>query len=789
MAVTRLQVHGMTCALCSVTIEAALDKLAGVNSSSVSYATEKAIVNFDEEQAELQDIIKAIEALGFSVSVKGEEEAGEQDGNAREIRRLRNRFFISALLSLPLFAAMLLGGLGFCHDFIYGEETQTVFSQVLSKIKLKTQFLHDWKFQMALATPVQFIIGFKFYKNAFYALKARKATMDLLVVLGTSAAYFYSIRTSLFEESLIIAGMRNIYFEASAVIITLILLGKYLEAVAKGRTSRAIRSLMGLAAKNAHVIRQDEELEVPLTQVEAGDIVIVRPGEKIPVDGIVTEGWSTVDESMLTGESIPVEKREQDTVIGASINQTGTFKFRATKVGEETFLARIVQITEEAQNSKAPIQKIADRVAGYFVPLVLLIAAGTFGIWYWGIYEGSVFFLSNALIYAVAVLVVSCPCALGLATPTAIMAGMGKGAQNGILIKNGEQLERAGKITAVVLDKTGTLTVGRPEVTDVLTASGSSLSRQELLRLAAAGEKYSEHPLGQAILAAGGREALQGSGQTIPDPEEFQALPGKGIRAVLEGREVLVGSAVFLREQGVDPGPLELRMEELQGQAGKTAVLVAVDGRTEGVIGLADKLRDSAREMVSELKRMGIELYMLTGDNRQTAEFIAREAGIVHVIPEVLPERKAEEIERLKRPGQVVAMVGDGINDAPALATADVGIAIGSGTDVAVETGDIVLLKEHLSAIPAAIRLSSKTMTVIKENLFWAFIYNVLAIPLAAAGYLSPVVAASAMALSSVSVLLNSLRLKRLKLEDSSGAGRGRQAFPGQKRQRATEAA
>jgi P-type Cu+ transporter len=760
MAVARLHVHGMTCTLCSITIEAALGKLAGIHRSSVSYATEKAIVNYDETEVQLPAIIKTIEALGFSVSVKDEGGSkGGEDGSRKELRKLRNRFFFSALLSLPLFVSMLLGGLGFCHDAIYGEGTLSPFSQFLNDMRVKTLFLHDWKFQMALATPVQFIIGFRFYKNAYYALKARKATMDLLVVIGTSAAYFYSVRTSLLEEGLIVAGMRNIYFEASTVIITLILLGKYLEAVAKGRTSRAIRSLMALEAKTARVVRDGLEADIPVTEVRQGDIIIVRPGEKIPVDGIVTEGSSSVDESMLTGESVPMEKREQDTVIGASINYNGTFKFKAEKVGQDTFLARIVQITEEAQNSKAPIQKIADTVAAYFVPFVLLAAAATFGIWYWGIYEHSVFFLSDALIYAVAVLVVSCPCALGLATPTAIMAGMGKGAQNGILIRNGGQLERAGKITTVVLDKTGTLTSGKPEVTHVVVTGDGSLTEQRLLYLAAVAEKRSEHPLGQALYKAG----AQAFGGAVAEPEYFEAVPGKGIRAMADGHRVLVGNASFLAENGIDVSQSGRVEEELLQQAGTTVVLVAVESVLHGAIALADKLRDSARETVSVLKQMGLELYLLTGDNPRTAESIAGQAGIAHVVAGVLPERKAEEIERLKGPGKVVAMVGDGINDAPALAAADVGIAIGSGTDVAVEAGDIVLLKDDLNGIPAAIKLSSKTMRIIKENLFWAFIYNLVAIPFAAAGYLNPVVAASAMALSSISVLLNSLRLRRYK--------------------------
>ncbi|MDF2935742.1 MAG: heavy metal translocating P-type ATPase [Paenibacillaceae bacterium] len=756
MAVAKVHIHGMTCSLCSITIEAALQKQKGVSSTSVSYASEKAIVHYDEARSSVADILKTIEGAGFGATLHGEGSDPEAGGR-KELRKLRICLVLSALLSLPLFVSMLLGGLGFCHDAIYGAETVTVFSSFLNQVRLKTQLLHDWKFQMALATPVQFLIGFRFYKQAFYSLKAGKAGMDLLVVVGTTAAYGYSVRTSLVEEGLIIAGMRNIYFEASAVIITLVLLGKYLEALAKGRTSRAIRSLMSLEAKKARVIRDGLESEVPIREVRQGDLVIVRPGEKIPVDGIITEGRSTVDESMLTGESVPVTKEPQDTVIGASINGNGSFTYEATKVGEDSFLARIVRITEEAQNSKAPIQKIADSVSGYFVPIVLLIAISTFFIWYGVIYEWQIFFLSDALIHAVAVLVVSCPCALGLATPTAIMAGMGKGAQGGILIRNGEQLERAGKITDVVLDKTGTLTAGKPGLTGILPVPGEARTPDQLLLLAATAEKRSEHPLGRAIV----EDAAKKWQSVLPDPEDFQAVPGKGVAARINGKTVLAGSKAFLQEQAVDVTTARSIEEQLRQETGRTFVLLAEEGKLIAAFGLGDRLRDSAAPTVARLDAMGITVHLLTGDNRIAAEGVARQLRITNVLAEVLPERKAEVIQSLKRKGRVVAMVGDGINDAPALASADVGIAIGSGTDVAVETGDIVLLQDDLAAIPEAIRLSAKTMLIIKENLFWAFIYNLAAIPFAAAGYLNPVVAAAAMGLSSVSVLLNSLRLRR----------------------------
>ena len=514
---------------------------------------------------------------------------------------------------------------------------------------------------------------------------------------------------------------------------------------------------MDLEAKNARIIRDGMEKHLPVREVRQGDLVVVRPGEKIPVDGIIVEGASAVDESMLTGESVPVSKKPQDTVIGASINGNGSFTYRATTVGEESVLARIVQITEEAQNSKAPIQKIADQVSGYFVPIVLLIAIATFLIWYGYRYEWQIFFLSDALIHAVAVLVVSCPCALGLATPTAIMAGMGQGARKGILIRNGGQLERAGKITDVIMDKTGTLTSGKPELTSIHPVPGEIRTPEQLLLLAAIAEKRSEHPLGKAIV----QEAAKILEAAIPDPEEFRAVPGKGVETQINGKSVLAGSKGFLQEQGIDltaAGPIE---EQLRAETGRTVVLLAEEGKLTAAFGLGDRLRDSAAAAVARLDAMGITVHLLTGDNRMAAEGVAHQLRITHVLAEVLPEHKAEVVRSLRSKGRVVAMVGDGINDAPALASADVGIAIGSGTDVAVETGDIVLLQDNLAAIPEAIRLSAKTMLIIKENLFWAFIYNLAAIPFAAAGYLNPVVAAAAMGLSSVSVLLNSLRLKR----------------------------
>ncbi|WP_278294226.1 copper-translocating P-type ATPase [Caloranaerobacter azorensis] len=596
--------------------------------------------------------------------------------------------------------------------------------------------------QLALATLVQFIIGYRFYKGAYHSLKGGGANMDVLVALGTSAAYFYSLYN-------LISGVKEYYFEASAVIITLILLGKMLEAIAKGRTSEAIKKLMNLQAKTARVIRDGKELDIPVEQVVVGDIVVVRPGEKIPVDGIVIEGNSSVDESMLTGESIPVDKKEGDEVIGATINKHGTFKFKATKIGRDTVLSQIIKLVEEAQGSKAPIQRLADKVAGIFVPTVIGIAILTFAIWYF--VEGD---FTNALINAVAVLVIACPCALGLATPTAIMVGTGKGAENGILIKGGEYLERAHQIDTLIFDKTGTITKGEPEVTDIISFNKS---KEDILKFAAIAEKASEHPLGQAIVKKG-----EESGIKLTDPEKFNAIPGHGIFAVIEGKEVYLGNRKLMKDKNINIEDIEDEIVNLESQ-GKTAMILSINGRVEGIIAVADTVKEHSREAIKQLKSMGIEVYMITGDNERTANAIAREVGIENVIAEVLPEHKAQEVEKLKAQGKKVGMVGDGINDAPALVKADIGFAIGTGTDVAIEAADITLMKGDLRDIVLAIRLSRRTMRTIKQNLFWAFFYNSIGIPLAALGFLNPMIAGAAMAFSSVSVVSNSLRLKRFK--------------------------
>ncbi|MDK2785294.1 MAG: P-type Cu+ transporter, partial [Bacillota bacterium] len=583
---------------------------------------------------------------------------------------------------------------------------------------------------------------YQFYRGAAVTLSRGYANMDVLIALGTSAAYFYSVATTFF-----IPG--HVYYETGAVIIALIILGRLLEARAKGRTSEAIKKLMGLAAKTARVVRGGEEVDIPVDEVRQGDVVVVRPGEKIPVDGIILEGSSAIDESMLTGESLPVDKKSGDEVIGGTLNKYGTFKFRATRVGAETALAQIIKIVEEAQGSKAPIQRLADVISGYFVPAVVLVAVITFAGWY---FFGAPGDLARAVINFTAVLVIACPCALGLATPTSIMVGTGRGAENGILIKGGEHLEKAHATDAVVLDKTGTITKGEPVVTDVFALPG--WKEDEILLLAAGAERGSEHPLGEAIV-----RGAKARGLDLPEPQNFSTVPGRGVVARVLGRQVQVGSRRLL--EGMPLDALAGTVQKLESE-GKTAMLVAIDGRAAGVIAVADTVKENAAQAIAALKRMGIKVIMLTGDNRRTAEAIARQVGIDpdDVQAEVLPQDKAREVEKLRRAGYVVAMVGDGINDAPALATADVGIAIGTGADVAIEAADIALISGDLRGVPASIRLSRATLRNIKENLFWALIYNVIGVPVAALGYLSPVLAGAAMALSSVSVVSNALRLR-----------------------------
>ncbi|WP_010233700.1 heavy metal translocating P-type ATPase [Clostridium arbusti] len=754
-----LRIYGMTCSLCSISIESTLERLEGINRVNVSYSTEKAKLQYDSSKIELDNIKREIELLGFSVRKNEEDSDNGIDPSLIQENKLRNTFIISAVLSSPLILAMILGGLGFCHDYIDPNST-TKIGAFIAYLRWRALILHDWRLQFALATPVQFIIGFRFYKNSFYALRAKVATMDLLVVVGSTTAYFYSLYIVFFQRPSFLYGMRNIYFESSTVIITLVLLGKYLESIAKGKTSKAIKILMGLKVKKARVLRNTVEVDIPIEKLLVGDIVIVRPGEKIPVDGIIIEGTSMVDESMLTGESIPVKKNEKDFVTGASLNKNGTFKFQATKVGDETVLSNIIRMVEEAQESKAPIQKIADKICGYFVPFIFLVAFSTFLVWYFIIYQSQL--LDFALINAVSVMVVSCPCALGLATPTAIIVGMGKGAQNGILIKNGEDLEKICKINTIVFDKTGTITIGKPVVTDVIILDKSyGYDKEKIIHIAAVAEKRSEHPIGAAIYE-NGKEIIDQQEESAV-VKSFEAIPGKGIQAVINNKIVLIGTKKLMQENKIDLKNAETTLNSFQ-EEGKIAVLMAIDNNLISVLALSDKIKDKSKDVVSSLKKMGIEVYILTGDNEKTAFSVANKVGIENVMAEVQPGNKAEVIQKLMDKGNIVAMVGDGINDAPALATANIGFAIGTGTDVAIETGDVILLRDDLSALPLSIKLSKKTMCKIKQNLLWAFIYNLIGIPIAAMGYLNPVLAAGAMGLSSISVLINSLNLKRLKL-------------------------
>ncbi|MEI6131608.1 MAG: heavy metal translocating P-type ATPase [Bacillota bacterium] len=729
MKKTTISISGMTCAACSARIEKKLQKMDGTSNAGVNLTTEKATLEYDPAKLKLDDILKAIQGLGYG-AVQAAEENRDKEKAAREkeISGLRLSLIISALLTSPLLFAMILG---------------------LLKIDNPTlNNLHNPIFQLIIATPVQFVIGFRFYKQAFYALRSKSANMDVLIVMGTSAAYFYSMYNAFFQ-TVEVGMMKDLYFEAAAIIITLILLGKYFEAVAKGKTSDAIKKLIGLQPKTARVIREGEELDIPIDHVVLEDIVVVRPGERVPVDGTIIEGTSSVDESMLTGESMPVDKKAGDLVIGATINKYGMLKFRATKVGLDTVLSQIIKMIEDAQGTKAPIQKIADKVSGIFVPIVILIALATFAITLLITKN-----LNSAMISAVSVLVIACPCALGLATPTAIMVGTGKGAENGILIKGGEHLETAYKINAVLFDKTGTITNGTPVVTDVLTLGAFDAS--EIVRLAAIAEKASEHPLGVAIYEKG--KAAAGTG--LLDATEFEIVPGKGVVAEVEGKKLLVGTRKMMSELGIEIDVLAEENLQAFENLGKTAMLFACDGKIEGIIAVADTVKETSKAAIAELVDMGIEVYMITGDNYRTARAIAEQVGVTNILAEVMPEHKADEVKKLQALGKVVAMVGDGINDAPALTVADIGMAIGTGTDIAIEAADITLMRGDLRTIPAAIRLSKKTIQKIKQNLFWAFIYNIIGILIAALGFLNPIIAGGAMAFSSVSVVTNSLSLK-----------------------------
>lgn len=730
---TTLQISGMTCAACATRIEKGLNRLAGVEQANVNLAMETAQVKFAPDEVSLDEIMNKVSQLGYRAAIKQSEQEAE-DVRVQEIRRQKHKLIVSAILSFPLLWAMA-GHFSFT-SFIWTPEI----------------LMNPW-FQLVLATPVQFIIGRGFYIGAYKALRNRSANMDVLVALGTSAAYFYSLYLSIDAVSMPHGHTPQLYYETSAILITLILLGKWFEALAKGRSSQAIKTLMGLQAKTALVLKGGVETTVPIEAVVPGDVLIVKPGEKIPVDGEVVYGTSAVDESMLTGESIPVEKKEGDTVIGATVNKNGALRIRATKVGHETALAQIIRVVEEAQGSKAPIQRVADVISGIFVPIVVGIAVVTFLVWFLIVQPGS---FAEALEKAIAVLVIACPCALGLATPTSIMAGSGRAAEYGILFKGGEHLESAQALDTIVLDKTGTITRGQPELNDVVPAAG--WNEQDLLRLAGSAERSSEHPLAEAVVA-GARER----GLDLPEASAFEAVPGHGIAAVVEGRRVLAGTRRLMARESVEAAAAFDAMKAME-EAGKTVLLVAVDGLYAGMLAVSDTVKDTSQAAVARLKELGLRVIMITGDNERTAKAIAGEVGIDEVLAEVLPEGKADEVKKLQESGRKVAMVGDGINDAPALAIADVGIAIGTGTDVAMEAADVTLMRGDLNGVPDAIRMSKRTMGNIKQNLFWALAYNTIGIPVAAAGFLAPWLAGAAMALSSVSVVLNALRLQRVKL-------------------------
>lgn len=725
-------ITGMTCAACATRIEKGLNRMDGVANASVNLALEKATIEFNPSEVTIADVIAKVEKLGYGAHQKQEDQA-QVDHREKHIKDQLRKFVISAILSLPLLWTMV-GHFSFT-SFLYVPD-----------------FLMNPWVQMVLATPVQFIIGKQFYVGAYKSLRNGSANMDVLVVMGTSAAYFYSV-----YQAIVTAGTHHgphLYFETSAVLITLILLGKLFEAKAKGRSSEAIKKLMGLQAKTAIVIRDGAEKEIPLEEVVIGDTVLVKPGEKIPVDGEVVEGTTAVDESMLTGESLPVDKKAGDILYGSTINKNGFIKMTATKVGRDTALAQIIKVVEDAQGSKAPIQRMADQISGIFVPIVVGIAIVTFLVWILWVQPGE---FTPALEVLIAVLVIACPCALGLATPTSIMAGSGRAAEFGILFKGGEHLEQTQSINTVVVDKTGTVTHGKPVLTDVLVADGQD--EETFLSLIGAAEKQSEHPLAQAIV-----QGIQDKGIELGSIQFFEAIPGYGVQATISGQGVIIGTRKLMQQYGINISSMLPVMEELE-KNGKTAMLAGINGQYAGLVAVADTIKDTSKEAVRRLQEMGINVLMMTGDNERTAQAIGKEVGIDAVIAEVLPEGKADEVKKLQQQGKKVAMVGDGINDAPALATADIGMAIGTGTDVAMEAADITLIRGDLNSIADAILMSRKTMRNIKQNLFWAFAYNVIGIPIAAAGFLAPWVAGAAMAFSSVSVVLNALRLQRIKLE------------------------
>ncbi|MBX3063343.1 MAG: copper-translocating P-type ATPase [Anaerolineae bacterium] len=760
-----MPISGMTCANCAATIERVVRKLPGIENATVNLANERLTVAYDPKQLTHDEIVARIRKVGYDVPVVGKDETledAEAKARAAELSHQWRRLIVGVVFTIPLFLLSMGRDLG-----LLGEWSRQSWVNYLL-----------W----ALATPVQFYVGWDYYVGAYRALRARNPNMDVLVALGSSVAYFFSVAVTLglvpnsaaapmsggmagMSEAAASAPAQHVYFEIAAVIITLIVLGKLLEVRAKGRTSEAIKKLMGMRAKTARVIRNDRELEVLIDHVKIDDIVIVRPGEKIPVDGVIVEGATSIDQSMITGESLPVNRTVGDDVIGATLNKQGMIKFRAQRVGKETALAQIIRLVEDAQGSKAPIQKLVDQVSAVFVPAVIVIALVTYALWQ---LSGADF--TTSLLHLVAVLVIACPCAMGLATPTAIMVGVGKGAEHGILFKNSAALEKALKIKAVVLDKTGTVTRGEPAVTDVITSKTWNGDAQALLRLVGSAERGSEHPLGDAVVRQAREQKL-----ALVDPTGFEAIVGHGIRAQVESKNMLVGNRKLMLDEKVHLNGLESEALRLQSEA-KTPLWAAINGQAVGVIGIADTVKDTSAEAIGQMHDLGLQVIMITGDNEATAHAIAKEVGIDRVMADVLPADKAAAVKQLQSEGLVVAMVGDGINDSPALAQADIGMAIGTGTDVAMESSDVTLMSGDLRGVARAIRLSRATMNVIRQNLGWAFGYNVALIPIAAGvlatatwapdmlRQLNPMLAAFAMAFSSVSVVTNSLRLKNRRL-------------------------
>jgi P-type Cu+ transporter len=749
MANTTLKLRGMSCASCARSIEEAISSVPGVSEGIVNYGAELATIEYDPRKTNIATIQSVVNEAGYSAFPLSEqnptieEDEAEKRRQARETRKLTRKVVVAGILSAIIIIGSIPMMMGFDIPFI-------------------PTWLHNPWVQLVLTIPIQFWCGLSFYSNAWKAFKRHTATMDTLVVLGTSTAFIYSLFPTFFPNLFISQGLKlDVYYEASAVIITLILLGRLLESRAKKQTGEAIRKLIGLQPKTARLIRKGEEIDIPIEEVQIGDVILVRPGEKIPVDGEVIEGTSSIDESMVTGESLAVKKMPGDEVIGATINKTGSFKFQAKRVGKDTVLAQIVQLVQQAQGSKAPIQRLADQVTGFFVPTVIAIALLTFVLWF-----NVMGNLTLALITTVGVFIIACPCALGLATPTSVMVGTGKGAENGILIKGADSLELAHKIKTIVLDKTGTITQGKPTVTDFVTVNGTASGNEiKLLQLAASVERNSEHPLAEAVV----KYAQTQNVETQYIASDFEAVTGSGVQGIVNNHLVQIGTQLWMSELAVKTQDLEKEKERLE-YLGKTAIYIAVDGKIAGLMGIADAVKPTSIQAIKALQKLGLEVVMLTGDNRRTAETIAHEVGIKRILAEVRPDQKVATVKELQREGKIVAMVGDGINDAPALAQADVGIAIGTGTDVAIAASDITLISGDLQGVVTAIQLSHATIRNIRQNLFFAFIYNIAGIPIAAGilfpffGWLlNPIIAGAAMAFSSVSVLTNSLRLRNFK--------------------------